>query len=92
MIYNTNTCVTSACKYSMIFPVSSAVEQATVNRKVVGSNPTRGAILNLKRTIVFGLFFCNLDTHACACIKRYLEYKVVGNITPTMKFCLVVFC
>ena len=25
------------------FPVSSAVEQATVNRKVVGSSPTRGA-------------------------------------------------
>lgn len=29
---------------SSLFPDSSAVERSTVNRNVVGSNPTRGAI------------------------------------------------
>lgn len=31
---------------SSLFPDSSAVERSTVNRNVVGSNPTRGAIFS----------------------------------------------
>lgn len=36
--------LSSAMVESYVFPDSSTVEQAAVNRKVVGSNPTRGAI------------------------------------------------
>ena len=41
-LYNRFTCVRNHTGL-YIFPDSSAVEQVTVNHKVVGSNPTRGA-------------------------------------------------
>ena len=39
---------------NLIFRGSSTAEQPTVNRLVVGSNPTRGAKLNEKRNLLLG--------------------------------------
>jgi hypothetical protein len=51
-----------------LIPGSSMVERATVNRYVVGSNPTRGAT-------VFVIFFCRL----CLCDQR-LKRKSFGFV------------
>ena len=45
----------SSCR--ILFLVSSAVEHSAVNRRVVGSNHTRGARYNLSQTIKFCLGF-----------------------------------
>ncbi len=42
---------------SYVFPDSSMVEQAAVNRKVVGSSPTRGAKYHTCRRRGFRRFF-----------------------------------
>ena len=57
------------CSFEGIILDSSAVEHSAVNRRVVGSNPTRGAKelkFLIRRQHVYG-FFCN-------CKLKILEY------------------
>ena len=48
--------VLTTLKKRQIFLVSSAVEHPAVNRRVVGSNPTRGATKSLKSSAISGFF------------------------------------
>ena len=51
-----------------IFRGSSVVEQSTVNRSVVGSNPTRGANSKTKYSIIFYFYLLKINVIILKCI------------------------
>ncbi len=59
-----------------MFPGSSVVEQATVNRLAVGSNPTQGAIFLSAEVFPYPLsfiFFCHIKWLRSMCVHMCLS-------------------